>query len=250
MGHRLGLRPLEDAAHYPAALEIVRRLVRPERERNNRKSYRDKWWLFAEPRTAMRSAMADLSRYPAVPGHAKRPFATWVEPETLASNATDVFAFEDDFSMGVLQSRSHVAWAWVQASTLKGDLRYTPTSVFATFPWAGAFASPEQRDRVAEACRRLLARRSEICVAEKIGLTTLYNAMDEGAWADLRALHRALDEAVAACYGWPKTVAQDDTELVRKLTALNRDVIEGRIVYEPFSYLEDAGPTPSGPGNR
>src|SRR5581483_11200135 len=35
-----GLLPLEEAAKYPAALEIVRRDVKPERERNNRKAYR------------------------------------------------------------------------------------------------------------------------------------------------------------------------------------------------------------------
>ena len=31
--------------------------------------------------------------------------------------------------------------------------------------------------------------------------TKLYNAMDEGAYVDLKALHRELDEAVADCYG-------------------------------------------------
>jgi len=36
--------------------------------------------------------------------------------------------------MGILMSRAHDAWAWAQSSTLKGDLRYTPTTVFATFP--------------------------------------------------------------------------------------------------------------------
>ena len=119
------------------------------------------------------------------------------------NNSTVVFALDDDFSMGVLQSRAHVAWAWAQASTLETRLRYTPTSVFMTFPWAGAFATDVQREAVAEACRQLLARRSEICQAEQIGLTKLYNAMDEGAWADLKTLHQALDESVAACYGCP-----------------------------------------------
>ncbi len=162
----------------------------------------------------------------------------WESKGTVPNNAVCVFAFEDDFSMGVLQSRVHVAWAWAQSSTLKGDLRYTPTSVFMTFPWAGAFASSEQRDRVADACRRLLARRSEICLAENIGLTTLYNQVDDGAWTDLKALHRELDVAVADCYGWPRSVAQDDAEIVRRLTALNREIVEGSTAYEPFAYLE------------
>ncbi len=58
---------------------------------------------------------------------------------------------------------------------------------------------------------------------------------------DLQRLHRALDEAVA-CYGWPKSVAQDDAELVRRLTALNRQIVEGEVSYLPFAYLDS--PTP------
>jgi len=65
-------------------------------------------------------------------------------------------------------------------------------------------------------------------------LTKLYNRVDDGAYADLVALHRRLDEAVAAAYGWPKSVAQDDTELVRRLLALNADVAAGRGTYAPF----------------
>lgn len=80
---------------------------------------------------------------------------------------------------------------------------------------------------------------TEVCEQEQIGLTTLYNAVDEGAWADLKALQRELDVAVAACYGWPAAVAQDDQELVRRLSALNREITEGARPYDPFSHLVD-----------
>ena len=55
-----------------------------------------------------------------------------------------------------------------------------------------------------------------------------------GAWADLKSLHKGLDESVAACYGWPKSVAQDDAEIVRLFTALNEEITEGRRDYAPF----------------
>jgi hypothetical protein len=171
-----------------------------------------------------------------VAAHAKRLVLAWVDPWTVPSNATMVFACQGDWEMGVLQSRAHVAWAWFRSSTLKGDLRYTPTSVFATFAWPDP-TTVEQREVVAEACRRLLARRTEICLQEQIGLTTLYNTMDEGAWADLKTLHRDLDVAVAACYSWPASVAQDDAELVRRLTDLNRQIATGERSYDPFSHL-------------
>lgn len=210
------LMTLEQAMKYPAALAIARELVRPERSKNRRKAYRDNWWLFAEPRRAMRTALEPLSRFVALPRHAKRAAFVWQSADVLASDATDVFAFDDDFSMAVLQSRAHVAWAWHNASTLETRLRYTPSSVFETFPWPDR-ATDEQREVAADACRRLLARRAELCEQHQVGLTKLYNAMDEGAYTDLKALHREVDEAVAACYGWPKGVAQDDAELVARL---------------------------------
>jgi hypothetical protein len=166
--------------------------------------------------------------------HGKRAVYVWCDSETLASDATKVFAFDDDFSMGVIQSRAHAAWAWFRSSTFKADLRYTNTTVFMTFPWPDT-ATAAQREIVADACRRLLARRSELCLAENIGLTKLYNAMDEGAYADLKALHRELDEAVADCYGWPKAIAQDDAEIVGRLTELNRQITTGEREYHPFA---------------
>lgn len=73
----------------------------------------------------------------------------------------------------------------------------------------------------------MLGRRSAICTAEQIGLTDLYNAMDEGACADLKQLHRSLDEAVTQCYGWSKAFAQDDSMLVNRLIELNREIVNG-----------------------
>lgn len=182
----------------------------------------------------MRAALAGLSRYAVLPRHGKRAVLAWCDASVLASDATDVFAFDDDYSMGVLTSRAHDRWAWAQSSTLKGDLRYTPTSVFRTFPWPDPITDT-QRDRVAAASRRLLARRTEICAGEQIGLTTLYNALEDGAWTDLKALHRDLDEAVAAAYGWPRKTAHDDRELVRRLSELNREIVEGGRAYRPFA---------------
>lgn len=226
-------RTLEDANAYPRALHIVRERVRPVRETVRREVHRRRWWQFGEPRVGMRLALAGLARYVAVGRHAKRLGLAWVDPWTMASDATCVFAFDDDFSMGVLQSRAHVAWAWHQSSTLKGDLRYTPSSVFMTFPWPDR-ATAEQRERVAQACRDLLEHRGALCVEHQVGLTALYNAMNDGAHDRLRALHRDLDEAVAACYGWEKAVAQDDGEVVRRLTELNRRISEGELAYHPF----------------
>jgi predicted nuclease of predicted toxin-antitoxin system len=109
---------------------------------------------------------------------------------------------------------------------VQADLRYTPTSGFATFPWPSP-TTVSQRESVAAASVALMARRTEICHDREIGLTTLYNQVDDGAYQDLSALNRVLDEAVTACYVWPRKVAQDGGELVRRLLKLNAEIAAG-----------------------
>ncbi len=224
-------RPLEEAMRYPAALAIVRERVKPVRDTNRDRGFRELWWRFGRPRGAMRSATQDLPGFLVAPRVAKRLLITWVTDRALPSDATNVFAFEDDYAFGILSSSAHRAWAWVRASTLKGDLRYTPTSVFETFPWPPL--DDQHRTAVATEGADLLDLRSRLCRDEGIGLTELYNRRDDGAYTDLRDAHRSLDRAVVAAYGWPLAIAQDDDELVARLLARNRAIADGA-PYEPF----------------
>jgi hypothetical protein len=222
---------LEDAMVYPAALDIVRRLVKPHRDEARRKAYRERWWRLEEPIVAMRDALAGLGRFIACPATAKRFYMIWCDPEWVPSNATSAFAFDDDYSMGILTSTIHTLWATVQSTKLETRPRYT-TASFMTFPWPDA--DDAQREAIAAVARSVLARRGEICVERQIGLTKLYNEVDEGAYRDLRELHRDLDEAVAVAYGWPKSAAHDPAESNRRLLELNKEIAAGKIEYRPF----------------
>jgi hypothetical protein len=55
--------------------------------------------------------------------------------EAWPGNALSCVAFSDDHSFGILQSGIHWSWFIATCSKLKGDFRYTPESVFDTFPW-------------------------------------------------------------------------------------------------------------------
>lgn len=222
---------LEDAMNYPAALAIVRRLVKPHRDKVRRKAYREHWWRLEEPIVAMREALRGLTRYIACPAQAKRFYMIWCDPEWVPSNLTSVFTFEDDFAMGVLTSAIHTRWATAQSTTLETRPRYTSAS-FATFPWPQA--TDDRRAAIAEASRAVIARREEICRERAIGLTKLYNEVDEGAYRDLRELHDRLDEAVADAYGWPKSAAHDPAESSRRLLKLNHAIAAGEVAYNPF----------------
>ena len=230
-----GAKPLEEACRYPAALDIVRRLVRPVRDSNSREGYRRYWWRLGEYRPGMRAALAGRTRYVVAGRLAKRLNFAWQDVVVCPSDLVYVFAFDDDYSMGVLISRLHSAWARVRGSSFKADPRYTPTSVFMTFPWPSPVPDTK-REVVAAVTVELLARRSEICLDRGIGLTRLYNDVDDGAHTDLQKLHGVLDVAVASCYGWPAGVAQDDAELVHRLLKLNGQIADGSCGYTPFEH--------------
>lgn len=233
-----GTRPLEEAQRFPAALDIVEKRVRPDRLLNNDRGFREKWWLFGRPRGEMRSAIAGLPRYLASTATSKRFFLTWCEPSWCPSNLTNVFAFDDDFTFGLLTSIAHTAWAWHQSSTLKGTLRYTPTTVFSTFPWPYP-VDEKLRQEVTNAGQDVYALRSELCVKHHVGLTTLYNTVEAGGHQPLADAHHRLDRTVLVAYGWPASLAHDKDELVRKLALRNAEIVAGA-EYEPFPPLVKA----------
>ncbi|MDQ3719935.1 MAG: hypothetical protein M3350_04010 [Actinomycetota bacterium] len=234
-----GVRPLEEAMQYSAALDIVRERVKPGRDKTRRKARRERWWRFGESAVGMRAALAPLRRYVAANAQGKRFLFTWQAPAVLPSNLTNVFAFEDDYSMGVLTSAVHMAWANAEMSTLENRPRYTPTSCFETFPWPQPDAVG--RDEIGRVCASLLERRGEICAREEIGLTELYNLVDEGAWQELGELHSQLDRAVTRAYGWEAALAAEPLELRVKLAERHRAISEGEVDYNPFGHLAKAG---------
>jgi hypothetical protein len=143
-----------------------------------------------------------------------------------------VFAFEDDYSFGLLSSAAHAAWARRWSSTLEDRLRYTPSSVFATFPWP--YPVPDDlRLRVGQLAQELAALRQQLCAEYDVGLTRLYNTMEAGGHRALADLHRKLDTAVCECYGWARGIAQDPDLLVAKLTERNAEIAAGA-EYRPF----------------
>ena len=174
----------------------------------------------------MRAAIKDLDRYIAGNRIGKRFLFAWAASETCPSDLTIVFAFDDDYAMGVLTSSTHMAWAMSEASTLRVDLRYTPTSCFETFPWP----KPDQSTKraIGDVAAQIIKRRQEICIEKEIGLTVLYNQIDDGAWHDVAALHRQLDAEICRAYGWPTRLADQPLELKTRLAALHAERLQAQ----------------------
>ena len=117
------------------------------------------------------------------------------------SHMLGVFATDDAAMLGLLSSAPHYWWAISRASTMKGDLRYTPTDVFETF------ARPELTEELRRLGGRLDSFRRELMLARQAGLTATYNLVHgpqctDADIAELRAIHVAMDREVLRAYGW------------------------------------------------
>lgn len=187
----------------------------------------------------MRDAIRALPRYIAGNRIGKRFLYCWADASICPSDLTVVFAFEDDYAMGILTSSTHQAWAHAESSTLEDRPRYTPTSCFETFPWPGP--SDAQFREIGDLARGLIERRQAICLERSIGLTDLYNQVDDGAWRDLADLHKQLDRAVASAYGWPASIAGDELEIRSRLATLHGRIGAGTLAYRPFERLVPQG---------
>lgn len=138
----------------------------------------------------------------------------------LPTNALKVFAFDDDYSFGILQSNTHWQWFVAKCSKLTERFRYTPESVFDTFPWP---QSPKKTDieAVAKAGREVRRVRDEALKKVKGGLRAVYRTLELPGKNPLKDAHAALDAAVLKAYGFnPK----DD--LLKQLLDLNLSVSE------------------------
>lgn len=225
--------PIEDASMYEAPFEYIKATVYPERKDNNRKAYRDRWWIHAEARPSMRSSIATLHRYIVTPHVSKHRVFVWLNNEAIPDHQLAVFARDDDYFFGVLHSKPHELWSLRQGTSLEDRPRYTPTTTFETFPFPWPpDTEPTDDPRVqaiAQAAKELVEYRDNWLNPQGVSekelqkrtLTNLYNAMPT--W--LKMAHEKLDKAVFDAYGWPHDLS--DEEILARLLALNLERAAG-----------------------
>ena len=133
---------LEDAARYEKPFAHVEQHVRPEREKNNRQAYRERWWIHVEARPAMRRCIAGSLRFVVTVRVSKHRLFCRADTPTLPDCAVFAFPRCDDYFLGVLHSRVHEVWALRQGTRLETRPRYTPNTCFETFPMPPPAAVP------------------------------------------------------------------------------------------------------------
>jgi hypothetical protein len=193
--------PLRRCEDYPAALERVRRLVKPERDKKLRNQYRNRWWLYAERGVALYDSIEQLDHVLGLTrvGNAISPVRIPTGP--VFSEQTVVFALDDFASLSFLSSSVHSTWAIRYTSTLGAGIRYVPSDVFLTLPW------PRLTPELERLGLQLDDQRRGLMLSRSWGLTTTYNHVHspsdhDPAVVELREIHEAIDRAVFDAYGW------------------------------------------------
>ena len=248
-----GLSADELRTRYPAIYQRLYDRVKPERDQNNRATYRDNWWIFGEPRRELRPALAGLPRYIATVETAKHRTFQFLDASILPDNMLIAIASKDAFHLGVLSSQSHAAWAWANGGSIGmyvGNVRYNKSRCFETFPFPNEDTglSSELKIKIATLAEQIDAHRKRQQAANPgLTLTGMYNVLDilrsfdklrtngdgdervltakektihtQGLVGVLRELHDELDTAVLQAYGLEVGVSND--ALLRHLVTLN-----------------------------
>lgn len=168
----------------------------------------------------MRKAIADLDEVLVIALVSKTVMPMRVPTGQVFSHALGVFATDSFGDQAVLSSSLHQTWAITYGSTLETRVRYTPSDVFETFPRPDPSPDLEHIGRVLDEERR------EIMLRRDVGLTKLYNLVNNPALpnavdvdvARMRAIHRELDEVVVDAYGWSDVPLDHGFHTYRQMT--------------------------------
>jgi hypothetical protein len=222
---------LSKAQQYTDCFKIVEERVKPERTRVDqygkfvlRNPLPQKWWIYGDKRPELYRTIVPLRRVIVLALTSKTVGFSFAPLGIVFSHAVGVIAYDSFDFFAVLQCTLHNNWAWKYASSMKSDLRYTPSDVFETFPFPQSM--PENTRATLELIgERYHEHRRELMFSLQIGLTKTYNlfhkrdlgfdniekvskqpiAVCEKGYQDilkLRDLHIEMDNAVLAAYGW------------------------------------------------
>jgi hypothetical protein len=212
--------PDEVAEDWPDLIEIVRRRVKPERDKQKRDALRERWWQYAEKRPGMVRAIGSLNELYLVAQTAPHVSFAVSPVGKVYGHTLIVFALEGRSSLCALQSRAHEVWTRRFAASMKDDQRYLPEDCFRTFPFPANFEANIDLEKAGEAYHTF---RAELMISRNEGLTQTYNRFhdsreDSADISRLRTLHNEMDVAVLHAYGWDDLAAELRAEFLTEHT--------------------------------
>ena len=199
------------AATYTLPYQRICDRVKPERQRRKpdgsfalRKPLPERWWQYAEKRPAMRKAIAELSEVLVIARISKTVMPLRIPTGSVMNEKIVVLTGPSYSDQALLSSSLHWLWTVKYTSTMRADINYSPSDVFLTFP------RPKSTPALEEIGRTLDQERREIMLRRQLGITKLYNLINDPGVRDLsdadvarlRQIHVEVDVAALAAYGW------------------------------------------------
>lgn len=221
----------------PLAFQHVLDTVKPERDQNPRETRKRNWWLFGETISTFRPAFEGIGRYIATTRTAKHRLFQFVDVSVLHESKVVAIALDDAWGLAVLSSRPHGVWALANGAFLEDRPNYNHSEAF--YPFAFPDPTDAQKRRLRSLGEQLDAhRKAQLAAHPKMTLTGIYNVLeklrsgeriegrdretyDQGLVGILSDLHNQIDAEVAAAYGWPANLSDDD--ILHRLVDLNRE---------------------------
>jgi hypothetical protein len=215
----------EQAKQYPLCFSRVEELVKPHRQHNSSKVLRERWWQYERLRKPLYNSIRGAERVLVRSQAGKHNVFEFVSNHFIFDQKVVVFALRSFADYGFLNSSIHEVFVWRFSGDLGGTtINYSPERVFETYPRPPGNAVVEGLGGRYHTLRRSLMH------SLSVGLTDLYNLFhtrdlspakvakvsrtsesDANAGfqgiLQLRALHRELDEAVLAAYGWSVAIS-------------------------------------------
>jgi hypothetical protein len=199
----------EEARKWPDLMAIVEEKVKSQRSqlagRNpiaNKRS--EKWWIYGSTAKELYKAIEQCDRVLVIARVGQHGSFTFLPTGMVYSEQLIVIANSSYASFTALQSRIHEIWTRFFGSSMKDDLRYTPSDCFETFPFPENWETDETLESTGKTYYEF---RAALMVQNNQGLTTTYNRFHDPDETDpdilkLRELHSEMDSAVLNAYGW------------------------------------------------
>jgi hypothetical protein len=236
-------RSEEEARKFSECFKIVEELVYPVRSRQSDRRNREKWWLHARPRKELYEIIDGFDKVLAIAKVSRTCAVDFVDVDQVLDEKLIVFALWKMDAFAFLQSFIHWEWAWFRCTTMKHDLSYGVQRIVNTLPIPYDLRTKSDQ-LLFRTGNYYHEHRRQLMLKMQLGLTKTYNlfhalnlsleAVEKAskqsaeiaaaAYEDilkLRDLHREMDEAVLAAYGW-----QEDSEKWGHAIELRHDFYE------------------------
>ncbi|MHC5609918.1 MAG: type IIL restriction-modification enzyme MmeI [Nostoc sp.] len=197
----------DEARQFPDLMKILEEKVKPERDKiiaRGKQIHEYDYWKFWDKRLETYEAIAPLNSVLGISRVGQHGSFTFLPNKIVYSDSLVVIAIDSFSAFSTLQSRPHEIWARFLGSSMKDDLRYTPSDCFETFPFPENW---ETNPTLEAAGKTYYEYRAALMVRNNQGLTDTYNRFHDPDERhpdilQLRLLHAQMDQAVLDAYGW------------------------------------------------